>query len=124
MRLPAPKVPDVPGVANERRPASLQSHHCVIDPDWKEDGGTLLAWLCRKIAFSRQNPKIVHWKISGLRVQTFLFSVIYDRASADSSTRERGVVRLEDQGRQGHSPIGLSCLCRRWLCVRTYECCH
>jgi hypothetical protein len=36
--------------------------------------------LCRKIAFSRQNPKIVSWKINDLRVQTFLFSVICDRA--------------------------------------------
>jgi hypothetical protein len=36
--------------------------------------------LCRKIAFSRQNPKIVYWKIKDLRVQTFLFSVICDRA--------------------------------------------
>jgi predicted NAD-dependent protein-ADP-ribosyltransferase YbiA (DUF1768 family) len=36
--------------------------------------------LCRKIAFSRQNPKIVYWKINDLRVQTFLFSVICDRA--------------------------------------------
>ena len=36
--------------------------------------------LCRKIAFSRQNPKIVYWKINNLRVQTFLFSVICDRA--------------------------------------------
>src|SRR5262249_659947 len=32
--------------------------------------------LCRKIAFSRQNPKIVCWKINDLRVQTFLFSII------------------------------------------------
>ena len=37
--------------------------------------------LCRKIAFSRQNPKIVYWKINDLRVQTFLFSVICDRAA-------------------------------------------
>jgi hypothetical protein len=36
--------------------------------------------LCRKIAFSRQNPKNVYWKIKDLRVQTFLFSVICDRA--------------------------------------------
>jgi hypothetical protein len=36
--------------------------------------------LCRKIAFSRQDPKIVYWKINNLRVQTFLFSVICDRA--------------------------------------------
>jgi hypothetical protein len=39
-----------------------------------------LGELCRKIAFSRQNPKIVYWKINGLRDQTFLFSVICDRA--------------------------------------------
>jgi hypothetical protein len=36
--------------------------------------------LCRKFAFSRQNPKIVYLKINDLRVQTFLFSVICDRA--------------------------------------------
>ena len=36
--------------------------------------------LCRKMAFSRQNPKIVYWKINNLRVHTFLFSVICDRA--------------------------------------------
>jgi hypothetical protein len=36
--------------------------------------------LCRKIAFSRQNPKIVYWKINVLQVQTFLFWVICDRA--------------------------------------------
>ena len=36
--------------------------------------------LCRKIAFSRHNPKIVYWKIKDLRVHTFLFSVICDRA--------------------------------------------
>jgi hypothetical protein len=36
--------------------------------------------LCRKIAFSRQNPKIVYRKINDLRDQTFLFSVICDRA--------------------------------------------
>ena len=36
--------------------------------------------LCRKIAFSRQNPEILYWKINDLRVQTFLFSVICDRA--------------------------------------------
>jgi transposase-like protein len=36
--------------------------------------------LCRKIAFLRQNPKIVYWKINDFRVQTFLFSVICDKA--------------------------------------------
>src|SRR2546430_10878000 len=38
--------------------------------------------LFRSIAFSRQNPKTVYWKINDLRVQTFLFSVICDRALA------------------------------------------
>src|SRR5262245_35122428 len=54
--------------------------------------------LCRKIAFSRQNPKIVYWKINDLRVQTFLFSVICDRAAwatkpfrREDQTRERGM---------------------------------
>jgi hypothetical protein len=41
----------------------------------------LFVRLCRKMAFSRQNPKIVYWKINNLRVQTFLFSVICDRAT-------------------------------------------
>src|SRR4029434_10165412 len=36
--------------------------------------------LCRKVGFERENPKIVCRKINGLRVQTFLFSVICDRA--------------------------------------------
>src|SRR6266568_7392987 len=36
--------------------------------------------LCRKVAFLRQNPKIGSWKVNDLRVSTFLFSVICDRA--------------------------------------------
>src|SRR5215831_12816146 len=47
MHLPAPKVPDVPGVANQRWPACLQGHDGVIDPDWKEDDRTLLAFPCQ-----------------------------------------------------------------------------
>ena len=35
--------------------------------------------LCRKMAFSRQNPKIVYRKTNDLRDQTFLFSVMCDR---------------------------------------------
>ena len=42
--------------------------------------------LCRKIAFSRQNPKTVYWKINDLRVQTFLVSVICDRAGFSPET--------------------------------------
>ena len=44
MRLPAPKVSNVPGVANQRWPARLQGHHRVVNPHWKEDGGPLLAF--------------------------------------------------------------------------------
>ncbi len=47
MCLPAPKVPDVPGVANQRRPARLQGHHRVVNADRKEDGGALLAFPCQ-----------------------------------------------------------------------------
>jgi hypothetical protein len=47
MRLPAPKVPNVPGVANQRRPARLQGHHRIVDPHRKEDGGALLAFPCQ-----------------------------------------------------------------------------
>src|SRR5262245_45389098 len=48
---------------------------------WREaDGKGLHQGLCRKIAFSRHNPKIVYWKIKDLRVPTFLFSIICDRA--------------------------------------------
>jgi len=36
--------------------------------------------LCRKVGFWRQNPKIGSRKINHLRVSTFLFSVICDRA--------------------------------------------
>jgi hypothetical protein len=37
--------------------------------------------LCRKVGFWRLNPKIGCQKINDLRVSTFLFSVICDRAS-------------------------------------------
>ena len=47
--------------------------------------------LCRKIAFSRQNPKVVCWKINDLRVQTFLFSVICDRAKNPATRRSTGL---------------------------------
>src|SRR5437899_12408605 len=53
------------------------------------DNGRPVFGLCRKNAFSRQNPKIVYWKIKGLRVQTFLFSVICDRALC-TAPREGG----------------------------------
>src|SRR5262245_40346510 len=36
--------------------------------------------LCRKVGFWRPNPKIGYQKINDLRVSTFLFSVICDRA--------------------------------------------
>ena len=44
MCLPAPKVANVPGVANVRWPARLQGHDRVVNPDWKQDGGALLAF--------------------------------------------------------------------------------
>jgi hypothetical protein len=36
--------------------------------------------LCRKVGFWRPNPKFGYQKINDLRVSTFLFSVICDRA--------------------------------------------
>ena len=39
--------------------------------------------------FSRQNPKIVYWKIKDLRVQTFLFSVICDRADLPACVTQK-----------------------------------
>jgi hypothetical protein len=40
-----------------------------------------VSWrLCRKVGFWRPNPKIGYQKINDLRVSTFLFSVICDRA--------------------------------------------
>ena len=53
--------------------------------------------LCRKIAFSRQNPKVVCWKINDLRVQTFLFSVICDRAYETALRLQEAVVVQFDQ---------------------------
>jgi hypothetical protein len=41
----------------------------------------IVVGLCRKVGFWRQNPKIGSWKITHLRVSTFLFSVICDRAA-------------------------------------------
>src|SRR5215510_12681718 len=47
MRLPAPKVPDVPCIANQRGPARLPRHDRVVDADRKEDGRLLLAFPCQ-----------------------------------------------------------------------------
>src|SRR5712671_6116391 len=44
MRLPALKVANVPGIADQRRPACLQGHYRVVDPDRKENGRALLAF--------------------------------------------------------------------------------
>jgi hypothetical protein len=33
VRLPASKVPDVPGVPDQRRPPRLQGHDRVVDPE-------------------------------------------------------------------------------------------
>src|SRR5262245_30946846 len=52
------------------------------------DPQRLYAWLCRKVGFWRQNPKIGSWKIHHLRVSTFLVSVICDRARR--SARRQG----------------------------------
>jgi hypothetical protein len=69
--------------------------------------------LCRKIAFSRQNPKIVCWKINDFRVQTFLFSVMCDRAPSAppcpwKPSRARSAGReLLAGGRWCPCPLGL-----------------
>src|SRR4029450_6764481 len=47
-------------------------------------------WLCRKVGFWRPNPKIGYQKIKDLRVSTFLFSVICDRATFHASSHLRG----------------------------------
>jgi hypothetical protein len=57
------------------RRAGRAAHDGVVDVPQ-----ALPVWLCRKVAFSRENSKTVSWKINGLRVATFLFSVICDRA--------------------------------------------
>ena len=44
MGLPASKVSDGPGIANQRWLACLQGHHRVVDPDRKEDGRAMLAF--------------------------------------------------------------------------------
>ena len=49
--------------------------------------------LCRKVGFWRQNPKVGSRKINYLRVSTFLFSVICDRAH----TRPLGPVEEVDE---------------------------
>ena len=45
-----------------------------------EEAQALARGLCRKVGFWRENPKIGSRKINGLRVSTFLFSVVCDRA--------------------------------------------
>ena len=35
------------GIANQRWPARVQGHNCIVDPDRKEDGGALLAFPCQ-----------------------------------------------------------------------------
>ena len=47
MCLPAPKVPNVPGVANQRWPARLYGPHRVVNLDRKEDDRTMLAFSCQ-----------------------------------------------------------------------------
>ena len=47
MHLPAPKVPNVPGIANQRWPARLQGHDRVVDLDREQNGGALLAFPCQ-----------------------------------------------------------------------------
>jgi len=37
----------VPGTVNHRRPACFQGHHRIVNPDWKEDGRTLLTFPCQ-----------------------------------------------------------------------------
>jgi hypothetical protein len=46
MRLPTPKVPNVPGVLGQRWPACLQGHDRIINPDRKQDGGAPLTFPC------------------------------------------------------------------------------
>ena len=47
LHLPAPKVPNVPGIANQRWPARLQGHDRVVDSDREQNGGALLAFPCQ-----------------------------------------------------------------------------
>ena len=47
VRLPAPKVANVAGIAYQRWPSRLQGHYRVVNPDRKEDGGALLAFSCQ-----------------------------------------------------------------------------
>src|SRR5262245_5729277 len=47
MRLPAPKVTNVPGIAIQRWQAGLQGHDGVVNPDREEDGGALLTLPCQ-----------------------------------------------------------------------------
>ena len=51
-----------------------------IPPEQRRQIEQLLGGLCRKVGFWRPNPKIGYQKINDLRVSTFLFSVICDRA--------------------------------------------
>jgi len=50
-----------------------------------KDAAWIAEWLCRKVGFWRENPKIGSRKINGLRVSTFLFSVVCDRAVTPTS---------------------------------------
>ena len=64
--------------------------------------------LCRKIAFSRQNPKIVYWKINDLRVRIFLFSVICDRALLLADASPDGPVRADAEMEEALGVGGLT----------------
>jgi hypothetical protein len=46
-------------------------------------------WLCRIVAFQRQNTTIGCWKINGLWASTFLFSVMCDRISGGHAPTKR-----------------------------------
>jgi hypothetical protein len=60
MRLPAPKVPNVACIVNQRGPARLQGHDCVVDPDGKEGGRALLPFPCQGGFYFLLNPLARH----------------------------------------------------------------
>src|SRR6266849_4716255 len=60
MRLPAPKVTNIPGITNQRWPACLHGHDRVVDPDWKEDGRALLAFPCQGGFYFLLHPLTPH----------------------------------------------------------------
>src|SRR5262245_26003979 len=62
--------------------------------------------LCRTIACSGQNPKIVFWKSKGLRAQTFLFAVICDSAAGVLGWASRLPSRGRDRGARALSTDG------------------